>query len=129
MTHFDQMKEFFLQHREKLVAYRVIDSTVRTQEMHLPEYVCENILNNPNVKDFFVIEFPCNSNTSLIEIDSLDSFVFDLYFVDYGDKITITDAQRTVDCGVEAYEGNGVIFTQKAVTEHYLAKNGLQFDG
>lgn len=127
MTNFEQMKEFFLQHSEKFVAYHVIDSNARKQATHLPQYVYENILKNPNVKDFFVLEFPYNSNTGLTEIDSLDSFVFDLYFIDYGDKIIITDAQRTVECGVEAYEGNGIIFMQKAITEKYLAKNGLQF--
>ncbi len=126
MTDFQKIKEFFLQRCGKFVEYSVIDSDARKCEKHLPEYVCQNIINNPGVKDFFVLNFPFYSNAGLVEIDSFDSFVFEFYFIDYGDKIVISDAKRTFDCGVEEYEGNGVILAQKTVVEKYLLKNGLQ---
>ena len=127
MTDFEQMKQFFVGHQNRFVGYRVIDSDMCKKERFLPEYVCKNIINNPGVKDFFVLHFPFDSGSGLVDIDSLDSFVFDFYFVDYGDKIVIDDACRTFDCGVEAYEGNGVIQMQADVTRKYLAKNGLEY--
>ncbi|MBE6655575.1 MAG: hypothetical protein E7609_01730 [Ruminococcaceae bacterium] len=127
MTDFEQMKQFFLQHRERLVDYNLINSNARKCEKYLPEYVYKNIIHNPDVKDFFVLNFPFDVKSGLVNVDSLDSFVFDFYFVDYGDKIVIDDAERTFDCGVESYEGNGVILAQKDVTEKYLLKNGLQY--
>ena len=127
MTTLEQMKHFFLKHRERLVGYNLIDSDTRRCDVHLPEYVCQSIINNPDVKDFFVLNFPFDSNSGLVDVDSLDSFVFDFYFLDYGDKIVIDDARRTFDCGVECYEGNGVILKQLELTEKYLLKNGLQY--
>ncbi len=127
MTDFEQMKRFFLQHRDRFVGYDLIDSDARKEEKFLPEYVCKSIINDPSVKDFFVLHFTLDSHAGLVDVNSLDSFVFDFYFIDYGDKIVIDDACRTFECGVEAYEGNGVIQTQWDATSKYLAKNGMEY--
>ena len=125
MTDFEKIKQFFATHQGRFVGYNVIDSNTIKSKSYLSQYLCDNVLRNPNVKDFFALEFPFDSQTGLVDIDSLDSFVFDFYFVDYGNTVVIDDAGRTFECGVASYEGNGVIANQRQVTNKYLAKNGL----
>ena len=127
MTDFEQMKRFFEEHQGRLVGYEVIDSATR-RTADLDEGECKGIANNPCVKDFFVLHFPFDSRSNLVDIDSLDSFTFEICFVDYGDKIVIHDAGRTFDCGVKAYEGNGVIGAHKTVVDRYLERNGMECD-
>lgn len=127
MTDFEKIKQFFTTHQGRFVGYNVIDSDTVKSKGFPSDYLYKHILHNEDVKDFFALEFPFDSKTGLVDIDSLDSFVFDFYFVDLGDKIVIDDAGRTFLCGVEAYEGNGVIAKHSDVTEKYLAKNGLAY--
>ena len=76
-------------------------------------------MRNPEIKDYFAIEFPFSDH--LITIDSKDSFVFDFYFLETDDKILITDANRTFDCNVDSFEGNGV-FALKRLWATIVAK-------
>lgn len=126
MTDFEKIKQFFIEYTDTFVAYNVI--TRGQDEKNYTDYIINNIYRNPNVKDFFALEFPFDSGKNLVHIDSLDSFVFDFYFLDYGDKIVIDDAERTCYCGVEAPEGNGVLANQKEIVEKYLTKNGFSFE-
>ena len=126
MTDFEKIKQFFIEHIDKFVYYKIISKDEKINSNYLPDYVLNNLVHNESVKDFFVMEFPSiNENKSLVTIDSCDSFVFDIYFVDYGDKIVLTDAGRTFDCCVEAPEGNGVFANQKDVMTKYLNKFGI----
>lgn len=127
MKDFEKIKGFFIDHLDRFVAYNVITKEEKDKETHLTEYVAKNIVRNPSVKDYFVLNFPFDSGKDLVDIDSLDSFVFDFYFIDYGDKIVIDDACRTFECGVEAYEGNGVLVQQSKKVDRYLEKNGLSW--
>ena len=127
MTDFEKIKQFFTTHQGRFVGYNVIDSDTVKSKGFPSDYLYKYILHTDDVKDFFALEFPFDSKTGLVDVDSLDSFVFDFYFVDYGDKIVIDDAGRTFLCGVEAYEGNGVIANHSDVTDNYLAKNGLSY--
>lgn len=124
MTDFERIKRFFKEFQGRFVNYEVIDGTTRRADCSI-EYVCANIINNPSVKDFFVLYFPFESHSVLVDIDSLDSFVFEIYFINYGDKIVIHDACRTFDCGADSPEGNGVIAAHKEVVDRYLQRNGV----
>ena len=129
MTDFERIKRFFEEHQGRFVGYEVIDSATQKAKALLDEAVCESIVSNPRVKDFFLLYFPFDSHSALVDIDSLDSFTFEIYFADYGDKIVIHDAGRTFACGVEAYEGNGVLATHKDVADRYVERNGMAFEG
>lgn len=123
MSNLEKIKEFFISHANNFVCYKIISKEEKVKEQYLTDYVCKNIVQNEKVQDFFVMEFPSSDeNSNLVTIDSCDSFVFDIYFVDYGDKIILTDAGRTFDCGVEAFEGNEVFANQKELMTKYLAK-------
>ncbi len=127
MTDFEKIKQFFVEHTDKFVHYKIIDKEEKSKEGYLSDFIHKQILNNPKVKDFFAIEFPFNcDDKSLVTIDSLDSFVFDFYFLDLDNKIIITDAERTFQCGVEAYEGNGVLADKYDIVKKYLAKNNIE---
>ena len=126
MTDFEKIKDFFTKHIDKFVCYKIISKEEKIKEKYLTDYVLNNLIQNENVKDFFVMEFPSSGeNKNLVTIDSCDSFVFDIYFVDYGDKIFLTDAGRTFDCCVEAFEGNQVFANQKDIMTKYLEKYGI----
>lgn len=123
MSSFEKIKEFFISHANNFVCYKIISKEEKIKENHLTDYVCQEIVQNEKVQDFFVMKFPSNDeNKKLITIDSCDSFVFDIYFVDYSDKIVLTDAGRTFDCCVEAFEGNEVFASQKDLMTKYLSK-------
>ena len=50
------------------MGYNLIDSDTRRCDVHLPEYVCQNIINNPDVKDFFVLNFDTMKQISFTKI-------------------------------------------------------------
>ena len=127
MTDFDKIKQFFVDHTNKYVNYRVIDRDELKAQRFPDEYTASNIFVNKDVVDFFAIEFPYQSNPPLVDVESLDSFTFGIYFVNYGNQIVIDDTRRTWDCGADSPEGNGVIATQLALVKDYLAGRGLDF--
>ena len=127
MTDFDKIKQFFVDHTNKYVNYRVVGSDELKAQRFPDEYTASNIFAGKDVVDFFAIEFPYQSNPPLVDVESLDSFAFSFYFVDLGNKIVINDTRRTWDCGADSPEGNGVIATQLALVKDYLAERGLDF--
>ena len=124
MTDFQKIKSFFAERADKFVHYEVFGKDEISSRRELPDFVVKKILNNPSVKDFFGINFPSSSPSGKVCIDSLDSFVFDFYFLDLGEQIIITDANRSFDCGVDAFEGNGVLLAHRGVVDGYLKANG-----
>ena len=125
MTVFESIKQFFAERANKLVCYRVISKEEIRQQGHVTDFVRNKILANPQVKDFFAMEFPSAAPEGLVSIDSMDSFVFDFYFLELEDKIIISDAERSFECGVEAFEGNGVLASKRDVVEAYLQANAM----
>lgn len=128
MPNFEIIKQFFIDHIDRFVHYKVNTKEQVIQKKYLTENICKEIINNPKVIDFFTIEFPLDAPNGLISIDSLDSFVFDFYFLNLGDSIVISDAGRTFECGVEAFEGNGVLAEKIDLLKRYLSKNGMTYD-
>ncbi len=128
MTDFEKIKNFFLERVDNFVHYKVLDKSDKLQEGYLSQFVYEKIINDTEVDDFFAIEFPFTCEENLHCIDSLDSFTFDFYFLSLGDKIVITDAERTFECGVEAFEGNGVLAEKLDRVREYLERNGMELN-
>ena len=126
MTDFDKIKQFFVEHTNKYVNYKVVESNELKAQRFPDEYTVCNIFNNKQVVDFFAIEFPYQSNPPLIDVESLDSFTFGIYFVNYGNQIVIDDTRRTWDCGADSFEGNGVIAIQLPLVKHFVAGRGLE---
>ena len=127
MTEFEQIKQFFVDHANKYVNYRVVGSDELKAQRFPDEYTASNIFANKDVVDFFAIEFPYQSNPPLVDVESLDSFTFGIYFVNYGNQIVIDDTRRTWDCGADRFEGNGIIATQLPLVQQFLSKRGLDF--
>ena len=128
MPNFESIKQFFIDHIDRFVHYKVNTKEQVLQKKYLTENICKEIINNPKVIDFFSIEFPLDAPNGLISIESLDSFVFDFYFLKLGESIVISDAGRTFECGVEAFEGNGVLAEKIDLVCRYLSKNGMAYD-
>ena len=127
MTDFEKIKQFFVDHTYKYVNYKVVGSDELKAQRFPDEYTVCNIFNNKQVVDFFAIEFPYQSNPPLVDVESLDSFTFGIYFVNYGNQIVIDDTRRTWDCGADSPEGNGIIAAQLPLVQQFLAKRGLDF--
>ena len=80
MTDFDKIKQFFVDHTNKYVNYKVVESNELKAQRFPDEYTVCNIFNNKQVVDFFAIEFSHISNPPLVDVESLDSFAFCFYF-------------------------------------------------
>ena len=126
MNNLEKIKKFFIERQNKFVHYNVIDKEHIDDKTSFSEFVLEKIIHNPEIKSYFAFEFPFSSD-DLITLDSMDSFVFDFYFLETADKIIITDAKRTFDCGVDCFEGNGVLLSKFDVVEKYLSKYDMYY--
>lgn len=128
MKDFNEIKQFFIDHQNMLVEYKVISSEEKRKQTYLSDFERDFIVHDKAVKDFFVLEFPHMSNNNLYTIDSNDSFVFDFYFYTYGVTVYISDGGRSFDCGVEAYEGNCALAYHREAAKKYLEQFGIEYN-
>ena len=57
MPNFESIKQFFIDHIDRFVHYKVNTKEQVIQKKYLTENICKEIINNPKVIDFFSIEF------------------------------------------------------------------------
>lgn len=125
---FYKMKRFFEDRKNNFVIYDVNnkDSSRYSHYFTPPKY-----------EDIFYLEFDAgyfNARDDKYYIDPYDSFVFGMQFVNYGDRIEVTDYNRSFECGVEEAEGNGLMAkhfdkVQKVVNAHGLELKELISNG
>lgn len=122
---FEKIKRFFVERERNGVYYKVITDR---KDM----FIYSDYFTPKPFQDIFYIEFlteliTCPPTPAPWEgghyIDQYDSFVFGIYFVHYGDRIDVTDFNRTWECGYEAFEGSELPrihfdLLQKIVREH-----------
>ena len=102
-TEFQKIKDFFLAHQTGYVCYAVEDT-----DAHL----YSDYFSPPPKQDCFYLYFDGGwreCDPARYYIDPYDSFTFGISFVDYGDRVEVTDGNRTWECCCEAFEGNGLL--------------------
>ncbi len=82
-------------------------------------------------RDGFLLEFDLDAEDypGLYAIDPYDSFTFSINCVYYGDRIELTDCNRTWECGVEAFEGTGLAATHYDEMAAFVKAHGYSLGG
>ena len=125
-SQYQQMKEYFERNIDKFVCYRI---DTRDTPM-CTDYFRSEPFNQACFIQFVGPHLSFNNpqNPDLYYIDSYDSFVFGIYLVNYGDHIELSDFNRTWECGVEAFEGNGLFALHIDAVRDFVTKNGFCLD-
>lgn len=117
---FLKIKDFFIKRQDEYVFYRV-------KPLHHGD-VFSDYCRPPYFKDGFYIEFDWRfEDPTKYAIDSYDSFVFGIYCTYHGDRIVLSDYNRTWECGVEAYEGTGLFGQHFDEVEALIKRHGYDF--
>lgn len=122
---FSKIKSFFIDRQNDFVIYKVTD---KDSSLH------SHYFTPPKYEDIFYLEFDAGYFNALDDkhyIDPYDSFVFGIQFVNYGDRIEVTDFNRSFECGVEEFEGNGLMAkyfdkVQKVARSHGFELKSLE---
>lgn len=103
LEQFDSIRCFFEERSNKYVEYTVNSNPGNEHTYYFSP--------PPFQRDFYIrFASPHLSEVyQFYRIDSYDSFVFGIYFIDYGNRIEVSDMNRTWECGVEAFEGTGLM--------------------
>ena len=119
---FQKIKDFFLERKDDYVVYHVEDRS--SDSAYYRPY--------SNTEDFYLrvegVFLGVDHGKNRYIIDSYDSFVFGLYFVDLGDKIIITDNRRSIECGTAA-EGSLTEREQFLAMQELIKESGFVLDG
>ena len=123
---YEQMKEFFYSKICKNVAYKI---DLKDKAMYSDYFTPQPF------KEACYIQFASSylsltnpQDKNLYYIDSYDSFVFGIYLVNYGDKIELTDFNRTWECGVTEFEGSGLACIHYNDVKELVQKNGFSME-
>lgn len=120
---FLKIKEFFTERQREYVLYNV--KPLSYGDAYSDYCTIERF------RDGFSLEFPWDAEDypELCAIDPYDSFSFGIYCMYYGDRIELSDCNRTWECGVEAYEGTGLASTHYDEMAEYISKHGFALGG
>ena len=120
---YEKMKEFFNSNKDKFVFYQLdFDNKCMYSDYFWPQPFKENCYIHFH-SSYISANKP--QNKELYYIDSYDSFVFGIYLVNYGDRIELTDFNRTWECGVEEFEGSGLFSKYYDLVKEIVTKHGF----
>ena len=120
---YEKMKEFFNSKMNKVVSYELdFDNKCMYSDYFWPEKFLENCYIHFH-GSYLSAKNPQPQH--LHYIDSYDSFVFGIYLVNYGDRIELTDFNRTWECGVTEFEGSGLFSKHYNLVKDLVEKHGF----